>query len=145
MKVVCIDTDVAGLTLGRYYDVISEDIQRSPSGFAEVFKHHSKFLLKNDLGEDKWYDHNPFGILKILPITDTLVEFLGESTTGLTKGKYYHLLDRNGYFSEDDETYYFMNDFNRFVGVGRINYFGGDILFKNTSKIRNKRLNELGI
>lgn len=133
MKVICIDTDVIGLTLGRHYDVISEDHR------------HSKFLLKNDLGENIWYDINPYGIIKILPLTDIFVEFLGESGNGLTNGNYYQLLDRNGYFTEDDETYYFMDDFNKFVGIRRVNYFGGGILFRNTSRIRNKKLDELGI
>lgn len=135
MIVVCIDTDVIGLTLGSHYDVISED---------EVHR-HSKFLLKNDLGENIWYDINPYGIIKILPLTDIFVEFLGESGNGLTNGNYYQLLDRNGYFTEDDETYYFMDDFNKFVGIRRVNYFGGGILFRNTSRIRNKKLDELGI
>ena len=135
MKVICIDTDVVGLTLGRHYDVISKD---------EVHR-HSKFLLKNDLDENIWYDINPYGIIKILPLTDIFVEFLGESRNGLTKGNYYQILDRDGYFTEGDETYYFMDDFNKFVGINRVNYFGGGVLFRNTSKIRNKKLEELGV
>lgn len=136
MTCVCIDDDVDGLTKGKHYEVISK---------SNNYGRCDRFLLRNDMNYDTWYDNRPYGIIKILLTTDTWVEYIGNDSQGMTKGKYYQLLDRDEDFDLTDEYYYFLNDFDYFVGYRRINYMNGDEIFRNTSVIRQKKLEDLGI
>jgi hypothetical protein len=136
MRAVCIDNDVDGLTLGKYYDIIEQGSH--PDSIHTWYK--DWFLIKNDSGEIKWYDRCPYGILKILPATNMWGEYIGQNTGGLTKGIQYNLLHKS-----DREFYYFLDDNKKFVGIRQINYFGGDPNFRVLEKdeVRDKNINDI--
>jgi hypothetical protein len=71
---------------------------------------------------------------QVICVTDYWVEYTG-SITGLTKGKWYQILDR-GNFSFSDEHYYFLDDNDKLVGI-----YSRD-RFKNVT-IQKKRLDRL--
>ena len=129
MKVVCIDTDVDGLTLGEEYEVIEQD---------PGFRHFEKFLVKNDRGVDTWYHYNPYGIIKILPATGVMMEYIGEKRIGFTPGKLYHLLDRDGDFTPELDSYYCLDDIGEFRSISRRQLFW-------RQGAREDKLNQLGL
>jgi hypothetical protein len=130
LVVMCIGDDVEHLTYAKKYNVI--------------IREGSKFLLINDKGIEKWYDRCPLCIIEILPLSGEYVEYIGPITGGLTsKGKYYETLDKE----RDYQYYYFLDDNNRFVGIPKINYFGGKPNFVDVTviQLRENKLVELGI
>jgi hypothetical protein len=82
------------------------------------------------------YEKSPMGIIEVMKLTDIFKEYVGPKHKGLTIGKTYQILDdRSGY-------YYFINDNDKFVGITKINYFGGTPMFKVVDKTQIN-LNEL--
>jgi hypothetical protein len=107
MYIVCICDDVENTTRGKKYPILKED----PYIFNDT-----RYLIVNDINEEKWYKQNPNGIIRFLPVTDYWVEYLGNNSK-LTKGKWYQILDRNNRFSFRDEHYYFLDDKDEVVGM----------------------------
>lgn len=138
MQVVCIDFDVKGMTLGKYYDVIKE----GPNPDGSHPNHIEWFLLVNDFGKEKWYCRCFGCVIKILITTNTWIEWIGTKSNSLTIGKWYQVLEM-----VNDEYYYFMDDTNTFVGVRRISYIGGENNFRivDIEDIRDKKLDQIGI
>ena len=66
------------------------------------------------------------------------VKFIGpDDYPGLTKEKYYHLCEKY-----DNEYFYFMNDFNKFVGIRQKNFLGGKAYFERLP-LKNLMLEKL--
>jgi hypothetical protein len=107
MYIVCICDDVENTTRGKKYPILKED----PYTFNDT-----RYLIVNDINEEKWYKQTPNNIIRFLPVTDYWVEYLGNSSE-LTRGKWYQILDRNNRFSFKDEHYYFLNDKEVLVGM----------------------------
>jgi hypothetical protein len=137
MRVVCIG-NVNALTIGKYYDVI----QNGSNPNSNHLWYKDWFLLKNDNNDTLWYDRKTSGIIKILPLLDIWVKYIGDQTDGISYDSYYNLLDRG---DNGDEYYYFLNDKNEFVGIRKINFFGGKNNFRivDISEIRNEKINNL--
>ena len=126
MKIICIN-EVEGLTVGKEYDVIKTDGE-----FTRVMG----YFVINDYNLMERYERSPMGILEVMELTDIFKEYVGPEHRGLTIGKTYQILDdRSGY-------YYFINDNDKFVGITKINYFGGTPMFKVVDKTQIN-LNEL--
>ena len=135
MKAVCISKDVTGggLTFGKKYDVIKRD--RNPK-YDKFYV--DAFLLINDNGIEMWYDKAPL-LIEILLLTGYSIKYIGEPYSGLTVGKCYECLDKE----REYEYYNFIDDNNNFVGINKINYFGGAPNFIEITKIRENKLNNL--
>ena len=135
--VVCISNEVTGgnLTFGKKYSVIKRG--RNPK-FTKFYV--DSFLLINDIGIEMWYDKSPIVVFEILPLKG-YIKFIGEPLSGLTYGKCYEWLDKE----RDYEYTYLIDDNNKFVGISRINYFGGASNFVDvtTTEIRGKKLNSI--
>ena len=119
MKIICINK-VKGLTIGKEYDVIKTEPIEFSSGLG--------YFVVNDDNLMERYEKSPMGIIQIIELTDISLEYIGPEHKGLTIGKTYQMLDdRHGY-------YYFLNDNDKFVGITKINYFGGTPMFKEVDK-----------
>jgi hypothetical protein len=133
--VVCISKEVTGgnLTFGKKYNVIKRG--RNP----KFTNYIDSFLLINDIGIEMWYDKSPL-IVEILPLKG-YIKFIGEPSSGLTYGKCYEWLDKE----RDYEYVHLISDNNKFVGISKINYFGGAPNFVDvtTTEIRDKKLNSI--
>ena len=136
MKVKCISYDTKGLTFGKEYNVI----KRGSNPDSKHLWYKDWFLLINDDNKEMWYDRCPMGIIELLPLTGETIQYIGESTSGLTHGKYYQTLEGKG-----DEYFYFIDDNDKFVGISKINYFGGSPNFIEITKNRDFKLNNLNI
>ena len=134
LKLICVSGE-PGFTIGKEYDY--EWISQSFNN--HVFNKKDLILIKNDFGNHIKHRLNEYTIT-LLPPSDIWVEYVYDSKDGLTRGKYYNLLDR-GKASLHDEHYYFLDDYNRFVGAYSPNRF------RDVSKIklRDDRLKEIGI
>lgn len=120
MKIICINK-VKGLTVGKEYDVIKTE----PVKFPWVLG----YFVINDYNLMERYERSPMGIIEVMELTDIFKEYIGPEHRGLTIGKTYQILDdKCGY-------YYFLNDKDKFVGITKINYFGGTPMFKVVDKI----------
>lgn len=128
LKLICVSGE-PGFTIGKEYDY---------EWISQSFNNHL-ILIKNDFGNHIKHRLNEYTIT-LLPPSDIWVEYVYDSKDGLTRGKYYNLLDR-GKASLHDEHYYFLDDYNRFVGAYSPNRF------RDVSKIklRDDRLKEIGI
>lgn len=127
MKIICINK-VEGLTVGKEYDVIKTEEVNFPWNLG--------YFVINDYNLMERYERSPMGIIEVMELTDIFKEYVGPEHRGLTIGKTYQILDdRSGY-------YYFINDNDRFVGITKINYFGGTPMFKVVDKTQIN-LNEL--
>jgi hypothetical protein len=137
MEVVCISDKVTGggLTFGQRYDVI----ERGPNPNQTRF-YVDSFLLINDNGVKMWYDRAPI-LVEVLPLSGYSIKYIGESVDGLTNGNYYEVIDKE----RQNEYFYFINDNNKFVGIRKINYFGGSPNFIEVTKVREDKIKELGI
>lgn len=127
MKIICIN-EVEGLTVGKQYDVIKTEQVKFPWNLV--------YFVINDYNLMERYERSPMGIIEVMELTNIFKEYVGPEHRGLTIGKTYQILDdRCGY-------YYFLNDNNKFVGITKINYFGGKDMFKVADKTQIN-LNEL--
>lgn len=126
LKIVCV-TETLGLTVGKEYSVIR--IEPNPD---HKWK-NGGYVIINDDNVEKWHEECPMGIIEILPLTGECVKYVGSSSSSLTNGKTYKLLDKHS-----NEYYYIMDDENRFAGVSKRNYFGGKFNFVSISKERIK-------
>lgn len=54
MEILCIDTDVNGLSKNKRYKIIKKNSSLD------------EFFLINDFGVEKWYERCPFGVIKIV-------------------------------------------------------------------------------
>jgi len=136
-KVQCITDDITGggLTFGEKYNVIKRGSK--PDSKHQWYK--DWFLLINDNGQEMWYDKCPYGVIELLQLTGETIQYIGESKSGLTNGKYYETLDKEkGY-----EYFYFIDDDDRFVGIYKINYFGGAANFIEVTKERDDKINSI--
>ena len=131
MKILCINK-ADGLTIGKEYDVI-RICPKPNSRFIT-----GGYILINDNNEEKWYEESPMGIIEVILLTDTFLEYIGPESNGLTFGKTYQILDK-----QSSEYYYLMSDNNRFVGISKRNYLGGKPNFRNRIKERNDKINNL--
>lgn len=136
MEILCIDSDVDGLTKNKRYKAIEK---KSPYSIYEV-----GFLIINDFGVEKWYSRCPFGIIKIVKLTNKFIQYIGKSKClDLTFGGVYEILDR-GSSSNDNEYYYFINDKGNFVGINRRSMNGSFNFMDITKKhLRKNKLDEL--
>jgi hypothetical protein len=134
MKVVCISKEVTGggLTFGGKYDVIERG--SNPNSRFNL----DSFLLINDNGLEMWYDKAPI-VFEVLPLTGYSIKYIGMSSSGLTFDKFYEVLDKE----IGGEYYNFIDDNNRFVGIPKINYFGGESNFIEITKIRENKLDTI--
>lgn len=89
-----------------------------------------------DYGVQKWYGWYG-GVIIFAELYDEYIRFIGDEYNGLTKGKVYQLCGR----ISTQEHYYFVNDFNKFVGIPKRNYFGGVHYFERFD--RNKKIDSL--
>ena len=120
MKIICIN-EVKGLTVGKQYDVIKTE----PVKFPWILG----YFVINDYNSLERYERSPMGIIQVMELTDIFKEYVGPEHRGLTIGKKYQILDdKNGY-------YYFLDDNDKFVGITKINYFGGKPMFKAVDEI----------
>lgn len=129
MKLICVSDEV-GFTIGNEYQY----------KFLKKYNWRDWWILiENDSGVEVEMVLNQF-IITMLPASDIWVEYISDGRAGLTKGKYYNLLER-GSISLDDEHYYFLDDNNEFIGA----YRGRN--FRDVSKVRlrEERLKELGL
>ncbi len=122
MKIVCVSE----------YDVISE----GPKPNSKWLTHG--FNIINDNGIEKWHGVSPMGIIQVLPLKGIWLEYLNDDSYGLTKGKIYSILDKYS-----AEYVYFMNDNNKFVGISKRNYFGGNPNFRNPQKERDIKIEHI--
>lgn len=106
-EVVCISGNVNGLTRGRKYEVLGEDKKWK-------WKDYELFLLKNDLGEEVWYNYCPYGVIELLPTTNDWIRYDMNTFKNifLTHNKIYQLL----YREDDGGYYYFLDDRNELIG-----------------------------
>ena len=137
MKVICISKEVTGggLTFGEKYDVIERGSNPKYTRF-----YVDSFLLINDRGIKMWYDRAPI-LVELLPLSGYSIKYIGNSGDGLTRGNYYEVIDKES----DYEYFYFIDDNKKFVGISKINYFGGEPNFIEITKVREDKIKELGI
>jgi len=129
MQVVYIDDKYKDLTEGKIYTVLDE--RKSPINTIE-----DEYLIENDYGVEKWYGWYG-GVITFAELYDEYIRFIGDEYNGLTKGKVYQLCGRLWL----QEYYYFVNDFNKFVGIPKRNFFGGAHYFERFD--RNKKIDSL--
>ena len=136
MEILCIDSDVDGLTKNKRYNAIEK---KSPYSIYEV-----GFFLINDFGVEKWYPRCSFSIIKIVKLTNEFIQYIGSSNiSDLTFGSVYEILDR-GSGPNDNEYYYLINDKGNFVGINRRSINGSFNLIDITKKhLRKNKLDEL--
>lgn len=124
MKVIYIDDKYKDLTEGRIYTVLSE--RKSSTNTIE-----NEYLIENDCGVEKWFGWFG-GFITFAKLYDNYIRYIGEDLDGLTKNKVYQLCGR----LSDDRYYYFVNDYNKFVGMSKRNYFGGSHNFEKFDRIK---------
>lgn len=113
MEILCIDSDVDGLTKNKRYKAIQK-----------YHKYEVGFLIINDFGVEKWYSRGPFGIIKIVKLTNKFIQYIGTSKClDLTFGGVYEILDRLSN-SNDNEYYYLINDKGNFAGINKTSMNG---------------------
>ena len=128
MQVVYITDKFEDLTKGNTYFVLGK--RKSLTSLDH------EYLVKNDLGEQKWFGYYD-GIITFAELYNKYIRFIGADYDGLTKDRVYQLCGRDSI----DEYYYFVNDYNKFVGIPRINYFGGAKFFDEFD--RNDKIDSL--
>jgi hypothetical protein len=131
-RFINISDDYTDLTKGNYYDILDT----KPSRF-EWKSDPEKVLVKNDLGEEKWYDFNTYIIEFATVFENEFVIYKGDRPyKGLTKDKLYQLCGRI-----DSRYFYFVDDYNNYVGIPIYNFDNSSAYFK--SLVRNNTIDNI--
>jgi hypothetical protein len=127
MKLICVGEE-KGFTIGNEYQY----------KFLKKYSWRDWWILiRNDSGVEVKMVLNQF-IITMLPPSDIWVEYISDGREGLTRGKYYNLLER-GSISLNDEHYYFLDDNNKFIGAFR----GRNFRDVSKTRLREIILNKL--